>query len=67
MPGAMVGKVTKGPPIGTQNKNGISMDESVQKSCWGVTAKAVIGFACIILVAWLIAGADSGAVVAATS
>jgi hypothetical protein len=43
------------------------MDDSVQKSCWGLTAKAVIGLACIILLAWLIAGADSGAVVAATS
>lgn len=43
------------------------MDESVQKSCWGVTAKAVIGFACIILVAWLIAGTDSGMVATATS
>lgn len=41
------------------------MDESVQKSCWGVTAKAVIGLACIILVAWLITGSESGAVVAA--
>lgn len=29
------------------------MDESVQKSCWGVTAKAVIGFAGIMMLAWL--------------
>jgi hypothetical protein len=41
------------------------MDDSVQKSCWGVTAKAVIGFAAILLVAWLIAGQDTAVVVAA--
>ena len=35
------------------------MDESVQKSCWGVTAKAVIGFAGIILLAWLVGGAGA--------
>lgn len=40
------------------------MEDSVQKSCWGVTAKAVIGFACIILVVWLVAGVESGATVA---
>ncbi|MGE0499907.1 MAG: hypothetical protein AB7I79_11675 [Rhizobiaceae bacterium] len=40
------------------------MDNSVQKSCWGVTAKAVLGFACIILVAWLVAGGESAAVMA---
>lgn len=43
------------------------MDDSVQKSCWGVTAKAVIGFAGIILLAWLFAGADAIQVVAATN
>ena len=42
----------------------IIMEDSVQKSCWGVTAKAVIGFACIILVAWLVGGAESTAVLA---
>ena len=41
------------------------MDDSVQKSCWGVTLKAVIGFACIMVVAWLIAGGDKAAVLAA--
>jgi hypothetical protein len=40
------------------------MDDSVQKSCWGVTAKAVIGFAGIILVAWLIGGGESAAILA---
>ncbi|MDN2564728.1 hypothetical protein N1F89_00690 [Aquibium sp. A9E412] len=43
------------------------MDDSVHKSCWGVTAKAVIGFAGIILLAWLFAGAETAAVVAASS
>ncbi len=41
------------------------MDDSVQKSCWGVTAKAILGFAGIILIAWLIGGAESAAVMAA--
>lgn len=41
------------------------MDESVQKSCWGVTAKAVIGFAAILLVAWLIVGQEAAVVVGA--
>lgn len=40
------------------------MDNSVEKSCWGVTAKAVAGFACIILLAWLIGGSETAAVVA---
>jgi hypothetical protein len=35
------------------------MDDSVQKSCWGVAAKAVIGFAGIILIAWLVSGGDT--------
>jgi hypothetical protein len=41
------------------------MDESVQKSCWGVAAKAVAGFAFIILLAWLMGGGESAAVIAA--
>ena len=40
------------------------MDETVQKSCWGLTAKAVLGFACIIFVAWLIGGGESTAILA---
>ena len=40
------------------------MDEIVQKSCWGVAAKAVVGFAFIILLAWLIGGAETAAVMA---
>ncbi|UUP15818.1 hypothetical protein [Nitratireductor thuwali] len=42
------------------------MDETVQKSCWGVTAKAVIGLAGVILLAWLFAGSETIAVVAAS-
>lgn len=41
------------------------MDDSVQKSCWGLTAKAVIGFAGFLLIAWLVSGAETAAVVAA--
>ncbi|SFI68542.1 hypothetical protein SAMN03080618_01087 [Aquamicrobium aerolatum DSM 21857] len=37
------------------------MDESVQKTCWGVTAKAAIGFAGIILLAWLFSGSANAA------
>jgi len=40
------------------------LDENIQKSCWGVTAKALIGFACVILIAWLVSG-NTVAVVAA--
>lgn len=32
------------------------MDQSVQSFCWGVTAKAVIGVAGIILLAWMFGG-----------
>ncbi|WP_395446736.1 hypothetical protein [Aminobacter sp. UC22_36] len=41
------------------------MDDGVQKSCWGLTAKAVIGFAGFLLLAWLVSGAQTTAVVAA--
>jgi hypothetical protein len=41
------------------------LDDNVQKSCWGVTAKALIGFAGIILLAWLFSGGDAVAVLAA--
>lgn len=40
------------------------MDESVQKSCWGVTAKAVLGFAAVLLLVWLAGGAQAATVVA---
>lgn len=38
------------------------MEEGIQKSCWGVTAKAVLGFAAILLLAWLIGGNDAAAI-----
>ena len=37
------------------------MDETVQKSCWGVTVKAVVGIACLMLLVWLVSGADATA------
>jgi len=41
------------------------MDDNVQKSCWGLTAKAVIGFSVFLLLAWLVSGgAEKAAVVA---
>jgi hypothetical protein len=42
------------------------MDDGIQKSCWGVTAKAVVGFAGILLLAWLIGGPETAAVLAAS-
>lgn len=57
----------KAPLLGVNKKTDRKkMDESVQKSCWGLTAKAVIGFAGIILLAWLFSGGDSIAVLAAS-
>ncbi len=41
------------------------MDEVDQKSCWGVTAWAVAGFAGVIAVAWLFGGHEAVAVMAA--
>ncbi|WP_274629179.1 hypothetical protein [Arvimicrobium flavum] len=41
------------------------MDESVQKSCWGVTVKAVIGIAVLLLLAWLFTGAETATAVLA--
>jgi len=43
------------------------MDETVQKSCWGITAKAVIGIAGLMLLAWLATGAETAAVVASAA
>lgn len=43
-----------------------SMDDTVQKSCWGVAVKASLGLAGIILLAWLFAGGDAVAVIAAS-
>ncbi|MEQ1952624.1 hypothetical protein [Mesorhizobium sp. CN2-181] len=41
------------------------MDDGIQKSCWGLTAKVVIGFAGILLLAWLVGGHQTAAVLAA--
>ncbi|WP_281406231.1 hypothetical protein [Aquamicrobium sp. LC103] len=42
------------------------MDDSVQKSCWGLTVKAVIAIGCVILLAWLFnVPAETGAILAA--
>ena len=38
------------------------MDENVQKSCWGTTAWAVAGFACIMIVAYLLGMNDVASV-----
>ncbi len=32
------------------------MDDSVQKSCWGITGWTVAGVACIMVLAWLLGG-----------
>ena len=42
------------------------MDDSVGKSCWGLTAKAVIGFAGIMLLVWLIGGSETSAILASS-
>jgi hypothetical protein len=42
------------------------MDNTVPKSCWGVAAKAIVGFAGIILLAWLVGGAENAAVLASS-
>ena len=47
------------------SKTGPFMDDTVQKSCWGVTAWAVAAFASVILLAWLFGGTETVSVVAA--
>ncbi|MDQ6437854.1 hypothetical protein RB623_27690 [Mesorhizobium sp. LHD-90] len=39
------------------------MDDGIQKSCWGLTAKVVIGFAGILLLTWLVGGGHETAAV----
>lgn len=41
------------------------MDEPIRKSCWGVAAWAMAGFACVMLVAYIAGVAGGGEVVAA--
>lgn len=40
------------------------MDDSVQKACWGVTARAVIGVAGIMLLVWLFSGPEAAVILA---
>jgi hypothetical protein len=42
------------------------MDDSVQKSCWGVTLKAVLGIGALMLAVWLFSqdGGTTSAVLA---
>ena len=40
------------------------MEDTTPKSCWGVTAKAVVGLAGILLLAWLVGGSETAAVLA---
>lgn len=42
------------------------MDNTVPKSCWGVTAKAIVGFAGLILLAWLVGGAEHATILASS-
>jgi hypothetical protein len=42
------------------------MDDGGEKSCWGITAKAVIGFVGIMLIFWLAGGGETGAILAAS-
>lgn len=35
---------------------GVIMEETAQKSCWGITARAVIGFSGILALAYLFGG-----------
>ncbi len=56
------GATTVHPMAGNDGK---IMDDGIQKSCWGLTAKAVIGFAGILLLAWLVSGGHETAAVLA--
>ena len=40
------------------------MDDTVQKSCWGLAAKAAVAVACIIFIAWLFGATDTATVLA---
>lgn len=43
------------------------MEDSVEKSCWGVALKAVSVFAVAMFVAWLVSGAGHTAAVLAAA
>lgn len=36
--------------------SGVMMEETAQKSCWAFTARAVIGFAAVLVLAYLFGG-----------
>jgi hypothetical protein len=40
------------------------MDDQANPSCWGLTTKVVAGIAVLMLLAWLIGGSESAAVMA---
>ncbi|MBL8584026.1 MAG: hypothetical protein JNL61_17605 [Rhizobiaceae bacterium] len=46
------------PSLRKFGQRAIMEDTSVQKSCWGLTIKAVAGIALAMAVAWLITGSD---------
>ena len=41
------------------------MDHSVQRSCWSITAWAIVAFALLLVMAYVLAGGDPIAVAAA--
>lgn len=43
-------------PLPSYPSHGEIMESTVQKSCWGVTVRAVIGFATVLMVAYLFGG-----------
>lgn len=41
------------------------MDDSVQKSCWGITAWAVVAFGCVLALALMFGASETTNVIAA--
>jgi len=52
---AAPGPDKKNPPA-ADRAIGVGMEDTVQKSCWGITARAVIGFAAILVLAYFFGG-----------
>lgn len=42
--------------VATISSIGEIMESTVQKSCWGVTARAVLGFGAVLIIAYLFGG-----------
>lgn len=40
------------------------MDDQTSPSCWGLTAKVVIGIAAVMFLTWLIGGPEATAILA---